>query len=123
MDERGYDTFWMAEHHFQPEGTKLIPNGRTPINDRCYPKEGAAKAMHKVVAYAKCHVRWLMAEGRWTLRYDKFPICQSPLPEFSKESRPRRPRSVQRCQPANSVHTNRPNSGRISLRSGVGRWN
>jgi alkanesulfonate monooxygenase SsuD/methylene tetrahydromethanopterin reductase-like flavin-dependent oxidoreductase (luciferase family) len=19
MDERGYDTFWMAEHHFQPE--------------------------------------------------------------------------------------------------------
>src|SRR5690242_8642717 len=26
MDERGYDTFWMAEHHFQPEGTELIPN-------------------------------------------------------------------------------------------------
>jgi alkanesulfonate monooxygenase SsuD/methylene tetrahydromethanopterin reductase-like flavin-dependent oxidoreductase (luciferase family) len=24
--ERGYDTFWMAEHHFQPEGTELIPN-------------------------------------------------------------------------------------------------
>jgi alkanesulfonate monooxygenase SsuD/methylene tetrahydromethanopterin reductase-like flavin-dependent oxidoreductase (luciferase family) len=23
---RGYDTFWMAEHHFQPEGTELIPN-------------------------------------------------------------------------------------------------
>src|SRR5215813_2739919 len=23
MDERGYDTFWMAEHHFQPEGTEL----------------------------------------------------------------------------------------------------
>jgi hypothetical protein len=22
----GYDTFWMAEHHFQPEGTELIPN-------------------------------------------------------------------------------------------------
>ena len=26
MDERGYDTFWTAEHHFQPEGTELIPN-------------------------------------------------------------------------------------------------
>jgi len=26
MDERGYDTFWMAEHHFQPEGTELILN-------------------------------------------------------------------------------------------------
>ena len=26
MDERGDDTFWMAEHHFQPEGTELIPN-------------------------------------------------------------------------------------------------
>jgi alkanesulfonate monooxygenase SsuD/methylene tetrahydromethanopterin reductase-like flavin-dependent oxidoreductase (luciferase family) len=26
MDERGYDTFWMAEHHFQPEGTELIAN-------------------------------------------------------------------------------------------------
>jgi alkanesulfonate monooxygenase SsuD/methylene tetrahydromethanopterin reductase-like flavin-dependent oxidoreductase (luciferase family) len=26
MDKRGYDTFWMAEHHFQPEGTELIPN-------------------------------------------------------------------------------------------------
>src|SRR5213593_1704845 len=26
MDERGYDTFWMAEHHFQPQGTELIPN-------------------------------------------------------------------------------------------------
>jgi hypothetical protein len=26
MDERGNDTFWMAEHHFQPEGTELIPN-------------------------------------------------------------------------------------------------
>jgi hypothetical protein len=26
MDERDYDTFWMAEHHFQPEGTELIPN-------------------------------------------------------------------------------------------------
>ena len=23
---RGYDTFWMAEHHSQPEGTELIPN-------------------------------------------------------------------------------------------------
>jgi alkanesulfonate monooxygenase SsuD/methylene tetrahydromethanopterin reductase-like flavin-dependent oxidoreductase (luciferase family) len=23
---RRYDTFWMAEHHFQPEGTELIPN-------------------------------------------------------------------------------------------------
>src|SRR5207248_6598214 len=29
MDERGYDTFWMAEHHFQPEGTELIPNLRS----------------------------------------------------------------------------------------------
>ena len=26
MDTRGYNTFWMAEHHFQPEGTELIPN-------------------------------------------------------------------------------------------------
>src|SRR6516225_7940867 len=26
MDERGYDTFWMAEHHCQPEGTELISN-------------------------------------------------------------------------------------------------
>jgi alkanesulfonate monooxygenase SsuD/methylene tetrahydromethanopterin reductase-like flavin-dependent oxidoreductase (luciferase family) len=26
MDELGYDTFWMAEHHFQPEGTECIPN-------------------------------------------------------------------------------------------------
>ena len=26
MDELGYNTFWMAEHHFQPEGTELIPN-------------------------------------------------------------------------------------------------
>src|SRR5690348_4469796 len=26
MDERGFDTFWMAEHHFQPEGTECIPN-------------------------------------------------------------------------------------------------
>jgi hypothetical protein len=26
VDERGCDTFWMAEHHFQPEGTELIPN-------------------------------------------------------------------------------------------------
>jgi alkanesulfonate monooxygenase SsuD/methylene tetrahydromethanopterin reductase-like flavin-dependent oxidoreductase (luciferase family) len=26
MDERGYNAFWMAEHHFQPEGTELIPN-------------------------------------------------------------------------------------------------
>ena len=23
---RRYDTFWMAEHHFQPEHTELIPN-------------------------------------------------------------------------------------------------
>ena len=22
MDRLGYDTFWMAEHHFQPEGTE-----------------------------------------------------------------------------------------------------
>jgi alkanesulfonate monooxygenase SsuD/methylene tetrahydromethanopterin reductase-like flavin-dependent oxidoreductase (luciferase family) len=26
MDELGYNTFWMAEHHFQPEGTECIPN-------------------------------------------------------------------------------------------------
>ena len=26
MDRNGYDTFWMAEHHFQPEGTECIPN-------------------------------------------------------------------------------------------------
>jgi alkanesulfonate monooxygenase SsuD/methylene tetrahydromethanopterin reductase-like flavin-dependent oxidoreductase (luciferase family) len=26
LDQLGYDTFWMAEHHFQPEGTECIPN-------------------------------------------------------------------------------------------------
>ena len=26
MDGLGYNTFWMAEHHFQSEGTELIPN-------------------------------------------------------------------------------------------------
>ena len=26
MDRNGYDTFWMAEHHFQREGTECIPN-------------------------------------------------------------------------------------------------
>ncbi|MGH2541553.1 MAG: LLM class flavin-dependent oxidoreductase [Ardenticatenaceae bacterium] len=26
MDRKGYDTFWMAEHHFQPEGYECIPN-------------------------------------------------------------------------------------------------
>jgi alkanesulfonate monooxygenase SsuD/methylene tetrahydromethanopterin reductase-like flavin-dependent oxidoreductase (luciferase family) len=26
MDRNGYDTFWMAEHHFQPEGYECIPN-------------------------------------------------------------------------------------------------
>jgi alkanesulfonate monooxygenase SsuD/methylene tetrahydromethanopterin reductase-like flavin-dependent oxidoreductase (luciferase family) len=26
MDSLGYDTFWMAEHHFQPEGYECIPN-------------------------------------------------------------------------------------------------
>ena len=26
MDELGYDVFWMAEHHFQPEGYECIPN-------------------------------------------------------------------------------------------------
>ncbi len=26
MDENGYDTLWMAEHHFQPEGYECIPN-------------------------------------------------------------------------------------------------
>src|SRR3954451_11708520 len=26
LDRLGYSTFWMAEHHFQPEGTECIPN-------------------------------------------------------------------------------------------------
>ena len=26
MDERGFDTLWMAEHHFQHEGYETIPN-------------------------------------------------------------------------------------------------
>jgi alkanesulfonate monooxygenase SsuD/methylene tetrahydromethanopterin reductase-like flavin-dependent oxidoreductase (luciferase family) len=26
MDRLGYNTYWMAEHHFQPEGTECIPN-------------------------------------------------------------------------------------------------
>ena len=26
LDRNGYDTFWMAEHHFQPEGYECLPN-------------------------------------------------------------------------------------------------
>jgi alkanesulfonate monooxygenase SsuD/methylene tetrahydromethanopterin reductase-like flavin-dependent oxidoreductase (luciferase family) len=26
MDRSGYNTFWMAEHHFQPEGYECLPN-------------------------------------------------------------------------------------------------
>src|SRR5580704_17993218 len=26
MDETGWNTLWMAEHHFQPEGNEVIPN-------------------------------------------------------------------------------------------------
>ena len=26
MDRVGYDTFWIAEHHFQREGYEVIPN-------------------------------------------------------------------------------------------------
>ena len=26
LDRLGYDEFWMAEHHFQPEGYECIPN-------------------------------------------------------------------------------------------------
>ena len=26
LDQLGYDTFWMAEHHFQPEGYECLPN-------------------------------------------------------------------------------------------------
>ena len=26
LDRRGFDTFWMAEHHFKPEGYECIPN-------------------------------------------------------------------------------------------------
>jgi alkanesulfonate monooxygenase SsuD/methylene tetrahydromethanopterin reductase-like flavin-dependent oxidoreductase (luciferase family) len=26
MDQNGYDTFWMAEHHFQREGYEVLPN-------------------------------------------------------------------------------------------------
>src|SRR5262245_63320015 len=26
LDRLGYDRFWMAEHHFQPEGYECIPN-------------------------------------------------------------------------------------------------
>jgi alkanesulfonate monooxygenase SsuD/methylene tetrahydromethanopterin reductase-like flavin-dependent oxidoreductase (luciferase family) len=26
MDDRGYDVFWLAEHHFQREGYEVIPN-------------------------------------------------------------------------------------------------
>ena len=26
MDKNGYDTMWMAEHHFQPEGYECLPN-------------------------------------------------------------------------------------------------
>ncbi len=26
LDENGFDTMWMAEHHFQPEGYECIPN-------------------------------------------------------------------------------------------------
>src|SRR2546425_1007278 len=27
LDRRGYDTFWLAEHHFPREGFEIIPNG------------------------------------------------------------------------------------------------
>jgi hypothetical protein len=30
------------------------------------------------------HVQKLMAVGRWTPRYETFPLYQSPLAEFSK---------------------------------------
>ena len=26
MDETGWNTLWMAEHHFQPEGYEVMPN-------------------------------------------------------------------------------------------------
>src|ERR1700761_4988799 len=26
MDESGFDTLWLAEHHFQPEGYEVVPN-------------------------------------------------------------------------------------------------
>ena len=26
LDRGGFDTFWMAAHHFQPEGYECIPN-------------------------------------------------------------------------------------------------
>src|ERR1051325_12164253 len=26
VDRLGFDTFWLAEHHFQPEGYECIPN-------------------------------------------------------------------------------------------------
>ena len=26
LDRLGYDRFWMAEHHFQPEGYECLPN-------------------------------------------------------------------------------------------------
>ena len=26
LDRSGYDTFWLAEHHFQPEGYECLPN-------------------------------------------------------------------------------------------------
>jgi hypothetical protein len=29
MDGLGYNCFWMAEHHFQREGTECIPNSQT----------------------------------------------------------------------------------------------
>jgi hypothetical protein len=38
-----------------------------------------------------------MAEARWTPRYETFPIYQSPLAEFSKESRLRK---LDRCNVA-----------------------
>jgi hypothetical protein len=31
------------------------------------------------------HMQKLMAEGRWTPRYETVPAYQSPLPEFSKD--------------------------------------
>ena len=26
MDETGWDTLWLAEHHFQHEGNEVLPN-------------------------------------------------------------------------------------------------
>jgi hypothetical protein len=74
MDERDYDTFWMAEHHFQPEGTELIPNllMMAMHNQLFFSLSARARARgqrRKPAASGglppRCHMRLFLSEGRF----------------------------------------------------------